>query len=50
MVFIPTALNRLEDRADIYPAFNQLKEGTLSLEQFIKEADSKLRLVRLENQ
>ncbi len=50
MVFIPTALNRLEDRADIYPAFNQLKEGTLSLDQFIKEADNKLRLVRLENQ
>ncbi|NLC32394.1 MAG: hypothetical protein GX781_03760, partial [Clostridiales bacterium] len=49
MVYIPTALHSLEDRVEFYAGFEQFKEGVISLDQFIMEADSKLRMMRLEN-
>ncbi|NLC32281.1 MAG: hypothetical protein GX781_03185, partial [Clostridiales bacterium] len=49
MVYIPTALHSLEDRVELYAGFEQFKEGVISLDQFIMEADSKLRMMRLEN-
>ncbi|NLA53512.1 MAG: hypothetical protein GX858_04045, partial [Clostridiales bacterium] len=50
MVYIPTSLHLLEDSSDLYSGFGQFKEGVIGLEQFIRDADSKLRMVRLENQ
>ena len=49
-VYIPTEVQRLEDRSGIDDLFTQFIEGALPLEQFIQSADSRLRLVRLENE
>jgi hypothetical protein len=48
-VYIPTELQRLEDRGGIDELFGQYIQGALPLEQFIEDADSRLRLIRLES-
>ena len=49
-VYIPSEIQRLEDRSGIDDLFTQFIEGALPLEQFIQSADSRLRLIRLENE
>ena len=48
-VYIPNEMQRLEDRSGIDELFGQYIQGALPLEQFIEDADSRLRLIRLES-